>query len=912
MTKVEFQKLPSSMHRYAAIIDGVAHEMKVGVACKTRKEAINLASCIALYSLMSSQSVYMRLPHPFRELWVSWIEEDAQEAAKIDAQASQEVDLFISSLASDIASSRLVRKGAKDAKLEGESASGKINDDRGAALISPRPSAIEAARIWRKRVDKSKDYSNMLIQRAELPAFQASDEVIDCIYRNSVTIVMGETGCGKSTQVPQLIISEMLPKLEEGERCHVLCTQPRRISATSLAARVSAEMADDNGPGSRDSICGYQIGGERRTSSITCVTYCTTGIVLKMLQGEESATLPWVTHVVVDEVHERSVQSDLLLALLKVLISTKRPDLKIILMSATVKPERYVEFFGAFCTGVLQIPGRTFPVECFHLEDALEMTGHVIEADRDDNEYDLDTLETEHLKVTSEMEALYAQGYSENTVKSLQRVDESRINYDLIYDILVHVARDKNAYTKGKSVLVFMPGMAEIEKLRSQLLGSYTFSDSSKFSIIALHSSISMTPADRDRLFRPRKDSSAMKIVISTNIAETGITIPDCVCVIDTALVKQTGYDEQRHMKKLETTFVGQASAEQRRGRAGRVMPGTCYRLISRRKFDSLYADVPPEILRIPLEEVVLQVLSTANVENPANFLCSRDHMLQPPSEQSVQRAITALQDLGAIEDVDGSVSLKPLGRHLVALPVDVRLGKMLVYASLLGCLDPILSVASAISYGSPFVVPIGKRDAADAARANLTFCDSDLLTIHSAFSKYESLASESKSKARAFCKKYFLKETAIRAVARGKRDLSRMLQSIGFPTNKYSNRNASKTKVVSSCLVAGLYPQVALALHENLVGSESAKLKYFVKSAGGGTTEVAIHPSSINHTAKLKLRKSDILTHKHHWLVFLDQVKTSRSYIRDTSVVHPCAILVFGGDIQVYHEAQRVVLISG
>ena len=323
---LEFRKLEgTAMHRYAAVVDGVAYEMKPGHCCKTRREALNLASCVALYSLMSSQSVYMRLPPPFRDMWVSWLEDDALREAKLDEEASRKLNEFIAALVQDMANVKRSR-----------TAESKVSEEvKGAAVASRRkrsapadsgPSSQYAARLWRKRVASSADYKDMLLQRKELPAYQAADEIVSCIARNAVTIVMGETGCGKSTQVPQLIVAEALRRIESDDApCHVLCTQPRRISATSLASRVSAEMADAGGPGSKDSICGYQIRGERRVSSTTCITYCTTGIVLKMLQGEERATLPRVTHVVVDEVHERSVQSDLLLALLKVLVSTNGP-----------------------------------------------------------------------------------------------------------------------------------------------------------------------------------------------------------------------------------------------------------------------------------------------------------------------------------------------------------------------------------------------------------------------------------------------------------------------------------------------------------------------------------------------------------------------------------------------------------
>nr|KAG5698958.1 hypothetical protein BaRGS_024879 [Batillaria attramentaria] len=304
------------------------------------------------------------------------------------------------------------------------------------------------------------------------------------------------------------------------------------------------------------------------------------------------------------QVHERSVQSDFLLTVVKGILG-RRPDLKVILMSATLDSGKFSAYFS-HCP-VLNIPGRTFPVEVKHIEDLIEMTGYVADED------------------------------SPYTLKHSQ----------LVEDVLKHLESAPPYCEIDGAVLIFLPGLADIQEL---------------FQIFALHSVLSSE--DQGRVFAV-PPAGIRKIVLATNIAETGITIPDVVFVIDSGKVKENRYNERSQMSSLIEVFISKANAKQRQGRAGRVRDGFCFRLYTAEKYHKMAEFTLPEILRVPLEELCLLIM---------------------PS--SVQRAMSLLYEVGAC--FADTRELTPLGHHLASLPVNVRIGKMLIYAAILGCLEPV------------------------------------------------------------------------------------------------------------------------------------------------------------------------------------------------------------------------------
>eukprot|EP01043_Picozoa_sp_COSAG02_P022331 COSAG02_NODE_1158_length_14185_cov_21.954778_9_plen_489_part_00 len=446
--------------------------------------------------------------------------------------------------------------------------------------------------------------------RAKLPAAKKRAELLELMASSQALVVSGETGCGKTTQVPQFLLDDMIES-ERGASCYIICTQPRRISAVSVAERV----ADERGEKIGQSV-GYQIRLESKKSASTRLLFCTTGILLRRLQGDSK--LEGVSHIVVDEIHERSIDSDFLLIILKELM-VRRPDIKIVLMSATLNAEL---FSGYFTTPkgpspAIHIPGFTHPVTEHFLEDCLEMTGYVIDPTGDyakegaaderhagggggvavrgigghstkgkisQGEYTAEEaakLQLKSFKTEERLRKLY-DGYSETTVSSLQIVDETVINNELIEALIVHIAAPENAdeFPEG-AILVFLPGLMEITNLFDQLSSNQRDLPRDRFRILPLHSTLSTQ--EQQRVFE-KMPPNVRKVVLSTNIAETSVTIDDVVFVIDCGRHKENRFDPINRMPQLMETWVSRANSRQRRGRAGRVRPGHAFFLFTRER----------------------------------------------------------------------------------------------------------------------------------------------------------------------------------------------------------------------------------------------------------------------------------------------------------------------------------------
>ncbi|KAL8989602.1 MAG: hypothetical protein Q9177_001545 [Variospora cf. flavescens] len=385
--------------------------------------------------------------------------------------------------------------------------------------------------IWSLKSNTT-SFSSMLQHRKCLPIWTFRNEILQTMSMHSVIIVCGETGCGKSTQVPSFVLEH---ELSRGMACKVYCTEPRRISAISLARRVSEELGERKSEvGTSRSLIGYAIRLESRLVRETRLVYATTGIVIRML---ESDGLQEITHLILDEVHERSLESDFLLIVLRRLL-VKRPSLKVVLMSATVDAAKFQKYFNG--APILTVPGRTFPVEIKYLEDALEETRYTNNGksplptyidDEDDVDVDDDVYEGQ--KMTKNGSASLA-SYSSRTRSILASWDEYHINYDLVVSLLETIASKPKFSSFSKAILVFLPGIAEIRRLNAMVAGQGLFSHG--WDIHVLASSIAIE--EQERAFSI-PTSGRRKLVISTNIAETGVTIPDVTCVIDTGKHKE-------------------------------------------------------------------------------------------------------------------------------------------------------------------------------------------------------------------------------------------------------------------------------------------------------------------------------------------------------------------------------------
>lgn len=384
-------------------------------------------------------------------------------------------------------------------------------------------------------------------------------------------IVCGETGSGKSTQTPQFILDDWLASSRAEENCEIVVTQPRRIATVGVAERICDERCVKIG-----GIVGYQIRLENKISASTRLTFCTAGILLRRLYSDP--LLSTVTHVFIDEVHERTEESDFLLLILRDLVR-KRKDFKIILMSATVNSELFAKYFNN--APVITVEGRTFPVQQYFLEETLAMSKFVLEADsqycKKISKKDADELNQElefmdvmaNIKVPprsvrdenlslADLMARYSD-YSKSVCKTLFLMDHFRINPELIESVLTLIVDcDESNWPRDGSVLVFLPGLGEIQTVYDALADTKLFGAKSRdFVLIPLHSTLSSD--EQSMIFK--KMPGKRKIILSTNIAETSLTIDDVVFVIDCGLSKVKYFDNNRNMESLETAWISKANA---------------------------------------------------------------------------------------------------------------------------------------------------------------------------------------------------------------------------------------------------------------------------------------------------------------------------------------------------------------
>ncbi|XP_022087054.1 ATP-dependent RNA helicase DHX29-like isoform X2 [Acanthaster planci] len=923
--------------------------VKPDILTENAMEAQHVASVLALWNLAKTTSIHQLLPPPYRDLWLEWRDAESKAKEEIKTEENKPRDQFVAQLlkklklqsTSDGASTNRGTAETNEGIQESwEDHIGNVDEKQctssSSGDVRKRSVTGTTLRSIMQHRQKSDAYHKMLATRQTLPVYQHRDAILSHVKSSPVVIVAGETGSGKSTQVPQFLLEHLVMSGKTGH-ANIVCTQPRRISATSLARRVSQEMAE-KGPGSKDSLCGYQIRMESKQCPTTRLLYCTTGVLLRKLQLDPK--LQDISHIIVDEVHERSVQSDFLMVIVKSLLQLRR-DLRVILMSATMESAKLSAYFQ-HCP-VVSIPGRTFPVRVHHIEDMVEQTKYILDSDSPYAMRYESLTQEEHTTVsvtgkggqtkdvqvswdTQDISTLDESGlnpdvYSKRTRQVLTRLNWDRINMDLIMELIHFLGEDPFYGSIDGAVLVFMPGLADIQELY-ELLQSDSRFPTSKYRILALHSVLSSE--DQSSAF-DIPPSGVRKVVIATNIAETGITIPDAVFVIDSGKVKETRYNEMSQLSALVETNISKASAKQRQGRAGRVREGFCFRLYTKKQYESFKSFSPPEILRVPLEDLCLHIMK-CNLGSPEDLL---QQCLDAPQLNTIRAAMSLLREVGACK-ID-TPSLTPLGQHLAALPVNVRVGKMLLFAAIFGCLEPMAVIAAAMTDKQPFIVPMGKRQQADLAKKALAIAHSDHITVYKVYAGWEEAAERGRAAEMSYCYHNFLSRTTLLSIKDVKNDLIKLIQSIGFddslatdvvPFQRARRSSLGHTHtpgdvleiskvqpkgpkfplthgnvaLLKAALTAGLYPNVAKTTYSKPIeGAREPKKICLAETTKGN---VAVHPASVNR---------ELLT--NGWLLYIEKVKLSRVFIRDNTLVSAYPLLLFGGALAVQHREKLITV---
>ncbi|KAH8915725.1 P-loop containing nucleoside triphosphate hydrolase protein [Atractiella rhizophila] len=721
---------------------------------------------------------------------------------------------------------------------------------------------------------------------------------------------------GKSTQVPSFILES---DMYLGKHVKILCTEPRRISATSLAQRVSRELGDSPGAcGGRTSLVGYSIRLEARTSSSTRLIYATTGIVLRMLENE--ASTEDITHIIIDEVHERSIESDFLLIILKQLMEVRK-DLKVILMSATLEAEKISEYMGG-CP-IINVPGRTFPVTSHYLEDVVELCHYRLTPNSDSpylarnfrsknssRQWEEEEAGNDEDDRKDEKGLSLSNTYSSFTKTTLSVMDPYVINYELIMSLLETICITNQFFVSNysRAILIFMPSLESIRRL-TEMLEAHKLFGSKAFVVFPLHSTISN---DNQGLVFEVPKPGIRKIVVSTNIAETGITIPDIQCVIDTGKHREMRFDEKRQISHLVETFIAKSNVAQRRGRAGRVQEGIAFHLFSKERYENIMDEHPqPEMMRLSLQDLALRIKILKIGEGGIEDTLAK--ALDPPISLNVQRAIASLVEVKALTPNE---DITPLGRHLVKLPLDVHLAKFLIFSCLFQCLDAALTIAAVLNSKSPFVTPFGRENEADTVKRSFKVENSDFLAFYKAYVMWRQ-ACQSNS-FREFCRKNFLSHQNLIQIEELRGQYFNYLCDAGFISISDHERRATTSirygrarcrftkvpaeldtysadpKAVMSCLAASMYPKLIM------VEPGTGALKTVSNNA-----PVQIHPSSVNFE---KGRKVDF-GQGVRFVTFFTIMRSTKLYVWESGTVDERAVYLLCGDADIKLPAYSLTL---
>ncbi len=519
----------------------------------------------------------------------------------------------------------------------------------------------------------------------ELPVSSKKDEIAAAISRNQVVIVCGETGSGKTTQLPKICLD-----LGRGVSGLIGHTQPRRIAARSVASRIAQELNSPLGE-----VVGYKVRFNDKLSESSYIKLMTDGILLAETQGDKF--LNAYDTIIIDEAHERSLNIDFLLGYLKQLLP-RRPDLKVIVTSATIDADRFSQHFNG--APVIEVSGRTYPVEIRYrpLGAAGFRAKEIAEPDNAQFDSDDDTIFGIARKAKTE-------------ARWLEEDDEEEAIEEAILD-----AADDLLRLGDGDILVFLPGEREIRDVADHLRKYQGRSAKLKhIEVLPLFARLSIE--DQQKIF---KSHSSRRIVLATNVAETSLTVPGIKYVIDAGLARVNRYSPRAKVEQLQIEKISQAAAKQRAGRCGRVSHGTCVRLYSEEDFNGRPEFTEPEILRSSLASVILR-MAALRLGDVTEF-----PFIEAPSSRLIADGYLLLQELGA---VDNKRQITETGLQLAKLPLDPRVGRMILAAKREHCLKEILIIASVLSIQDPRERPMDKREAADNAHAKFAGDGSDFMS---------------------------------------------------------------------------------------------------------------------------------------------------------------------------------------
>ncbi|XP_002071453.3 DExH-box ATP-dependent RNA helicase DExH2 [Drosophila willistoni] len=685
--------------------------------------------------------------------------------------------------------------------------------------------------------------SAMRQERFELPISAHKSKILELLKYSQVLIVNGATGSGKSTQVPQFILENATDKRQP---VRVVVSQPRRVAAITVAGRIAQERSEQLGQ-----TVGYQIRMESKCSANTALALTTSGCLLRALAMDGKKFFAHTSHLIIDEVHERDLDTDFLLLAAKIELQQNR-FLKLILMSATMNLSDLSAYFGN--APVLDVEGRSFGVRIWHLEQILQITGYMTPMMRRELEANKDE-DAEEKKGDFHIPFEERKFDSDQLVAAYNKtrlVPEIDIDFDLIVSLLDLLLR----IGQQGAVIVFLPGYHDMIVLLDRLERELP---RRSIKTHLLHSQ--MDTAQQKSVFQVYKNVQ-LKVILSTNIGQTSITIPDLLYVIDLGKAKIKAYDPFTDTSHLTCTWISQADAKQRAGRVGRKQHGICYRLYSSERLEMMSEYVIPEMQRRTLDEICLLTKVAAPKMPVAEFL---SNALNPPQGETVVQSCNRLKLLNILRDEDEQIT--DLGKIISMLPLDVHLGKCLVYSIYYRCLGTMTIIAAYYSVRDPFVLTAdnSQKGKQQAFRQHLgADMLSDSLGIVKLYEEYLDIYSKKRYDAQHYCEQNFVcrqsMDMFISAVTTLRESVKRIFH-LSYTSECNVGAYDSDFDMVRLALTAGLYPKLA-----------------FVDRSKKGALVSETHPLlhfSRNSCLHVRFNRKNLRSLPNDWIVYVEKSRS-------------------------------------
>ena len=689
---------------------------------------------------------------------------------------------------------------------------------------------------------------NLKVQILNLPIYKNKEELINLLKSPelNVIIIMGETGSGKTTQVPK-IIYENFPLNNNRMIC---ITQPRRIAAISISERVAEELDSKIGD-----IVGYSVRFKEKMSKKTKIKFVTDGMLVRECILDKN--LEKYNYIILDEIHERSIHTDILMMICKDLLMNKRKhDLKLIIMSATLDPKKYMEYF--YTKALIKVQGRKFPIKVYNISEEKEENNNLSKnnliKDKESDYYDL------------------ISKYIDRCLNSILQI------------VLSEKEEDKTG-----DILVFLPGQEDIEDLQELLkskkeeINNELPNNNIEFKVLPLYGSL---PSNQQlKIFRPlknKKGKTIRKIILATNIAETSLTIKNIKYIIDSGFFKMRKFYPKLNIDTLKVTQISKNSALQRTGRAGRESAGICYRLYTQEEYKNFNEQTEPEILRINLRNISLQLFSIGYSNfNEINFI-------DKPPMDNFSNAFDDLISYGALDKENKIIT--SLGKKMAILPMDPIYSLILINSldnKYHDVFDDIVSIISVLQSDNIYYNPNNLREKIEKIREKYLDPISDHLSLKNIFNEYKK--SNNKEK---FCKENFLNDKALAKSMEiykqiksylekifmdefNKKEINNQIQEKIEEIDKYLDKiknkenNEDKNELIIDCLLRGYFNNIAKYSNDNFF--ETLK----------GNQLCKIHPTSV-------LIRKPKLGKQYGYLIFNEMIITSKKYIKCCTLITP------------------------